>query len=462
MSSTGRPAWEAYLTEHHDRHLDELKELLRIPSVSSLPEHTQDIRRAADWVADALRAVGVPRVEVMETDGNPVVYGEWLVDPAKQTALIYGHYDVQPPDPLDLWESPPFEPTVRDGKLYARGASDDKGNLFMPIKALEALVRTNGTGLPPINLKFTIEGEEEIGSPTLPIFVARQKELLACDIVICADGGQWAPDQPSIATASKGICACQVNVRTANSDLHSGQYGASVPNAVQVAVQLAATLHDGGRVAVEGFYDTVRDLTAQERAEFAQVPFDEAEYKAKLELSELWGEPGYTPLERNWGRPTLDLNGIWGGFQGPGIKTVTPSEAHFKVTCRLVPNQDPDAILNLLEQHMQAHITPGATVEFVRLPGKARPFNIRRDHPALLAAEEVLGDLYDRDPLVIRVGGTLPIADAYQTELGADMVFYSWGMPDSRVHAPNEHFLIQEGFVAARRAYCAYLEKLGE
>ena len=232
MSSTTRPVWETYLEEHYDRHLDELKELLRIPSVSSLPEHKQDVRRAANWVADALRAVGVPRVEVMETAGNPVVYGEWLVDPAKQTALIYGHYDVQPPDPLELWDSPPFEPTIRDGKLYARGSSDDKGNLFMPIKALEALVRTNGTGQPPLNLKFTIEGEEEIGSPNLPVFVHEHTELLACDFVISADGGQWAADQPSITTATKGLCACQVNVRTANTDLHSGQYGASVPNAV--------------------------------------------------------------------------------------------------------------------------------------------------------------------------------------------------------------------------------------
>ena len=261
-----RPAWESYLEEHHDRHLEELFELLRIPSISALPDHEDDVHRAAEWVADALRAVGVPTVEIMATNGNPVVYGEWIVDPAKPTALIYGHYDVQPADPLDLWETPPFEPTIRDGMIYARGASDDKGNLFVPIKALEALVQTQGA--PPINMKFTIEGEEEVGSPNLPVFIREQKELLACDVVLCADGGQWGTDTPSIATASKGICACQVNIRTTNTDLHSGQFGASVPNAVQAAVQLAATLHTpDGRVAIAGFYDTVRDLTEQEKRE---------------------------------------------------------------------------------------------------------------------------------------------------------------------------------------------------
>ncbi|HUG16903.1 MAG TPA: dipeptidase [Thermomicrobiales bacterium] len=458
---TERPAWEGYLAEHHDRHLSELFELLRIPSVSSLPEHRGDVRRAAEWVADALRAVGVPTVEIMETDGNPVVYGEWIVDPSKPTALIYGHYDVQPPDPLDLWETPPFEPTVRDGFVYARGSSDDKGNLFIPIKAIEALVQTQGA--PPINLKFTIEGEEEIGSPNLPVFVRKHRNLLASDFVLCADGGMFSAETPSITTASKGIAACQINVTTANTDLHSGQYGASVPNAAQAAVQLAATLHTPqGKVAVAGFHDTVRELTAQEKAEFAAVPFDEEEYKADLGLAELWGEPGYTPVERNWGRPTVDINGFWGGFQGVGIKTVTPSEAHFKVTCRLVANQEPSQILDLIEQHVAKHCPKGATVTVDRFPGSARPFHIRRDHPALVAAEQALGDLYDRDPYVIRAGGTLPIAETYQSELGADLVFYSFGMPGSRVHAPNENFGIQESFVMGRRAYCSLLERLAD
>ncbi len=457
-----RPAWDAYLEEHHDEHLEQLFDLLRIPSVSASPEHQDDVRRAAEWVADALRSVGVPKVEVMPSAGNPVVYGEWIVDPGKPTALIYGHYDVQPPDPLELWESPPFEPTVRDGKIYARGASDDKGDLFMPIKALEALAKTRPDGQPPVNVKFTIEGEEEIGSPNLPAFIRDNAELLACDVVLCADGGMWGPDAPSITTASKGVAACQVNVRTANVDMHSGQYGASVANAVQVAVQLAASMHTPeGRVAIEGFYDDVRELTEEERREFAEVPFDEEGYKRDLGVNALWGEPGYTPVERNWGRPTLDLNGFWGGFQGDGIKTVTPSEAHFKITCRLVANQEPQKILELIERHVEHHGPPGATATVERFPGAARPFAIRRDHPVLVAAEETLGDLYDRDPYVIRTGGTLPVAETYQTQLGADLVFYSFSMPGSRAHAPNESFGIQDSFVMARRAYCALLERMG-
>jgi acetylornithine deacetylase/succinyl-diaminopimelate desuccinylase-like protein len=457
-----QPAWEGYLAEHKDQHLEELFELLRIPSVSSLPEHKGDVRAACEWVADALRKVGVPKVEIMPTAGNPVVYGEWIVDESKPTALIYGHYDVQPPDPLDLWDTPPFEPAVRDGKIFARGAADDKGNLFNPIKALEALVQTQG-GQPPINVKFTIEGEEEIGSPNLPPFIREHADLLACDVVLCADGGMYGPDTPSIATASKGLAGCQVNVRTASTDMHSGQFGASVRNAVEAAVELAASMHTpDGKVAINGFYDDVRDLTETEKREFAEVPFSEEEYKRDLGATELWGEPGYTPIERNWGRPTLDLNGFWGGFQGEGVKTVTPSEAHFKITCRLVANQEPGKILELIEKHVQEHRPTGAQVTVERLPGSARPFMIRRDHPALVAAEQTLGDLYDRDPYVIRVGGTLPVAETYQTALGADMVFYSFGMPGSRAHAPNENFLLEEGFVRGRRAYCALLNRLGE
>jgi acetylornithine deacetylase/succinyl-diaminopimelate desuccinylase-like protein len=455
-----KPVYEAYLTENHDRHLEELFDFLRIPSVSSLPEHRHDIQKAAEWVANQLRTVGVPTVEIMPTAGNPFVYGEWIVDPEKPTALIYGHYDVQPPDPLDLWETPPFEPQVRNERVYARGASDDKGNLFMPIKALEALVQTQGG--PPVNLKFTIEGEEEIGSPNLPEFVRANKDLLAADLVLCADGGQWGPDEPSVTVGTKGLAGCQVNVKTADTDMHSGMFGASVPNGVRSAVQLAATLHDeNGRVAVEGFYDRVRDLTDREREEFKEIPFDEEEYKASVGASELWGEAGYSPIERNWARPTLDLNGFWGGFQGEGVKTVTPCEAHFKITCRLVANQDPQEIIKLIEKHVQKHAPAGATVTVDPLPGQARPFSIDRNHPGLKAAEEVLGDLYDRDPYVIRLGGTLPVAETYQSELGADMVFYSWGMPDNRAHAPNECFQLKS-FRMARLGYCALLNRLAE
>ncbi len=455
-----KPAYEAYLSDNSDSHLEQLFELLRIPSVSSLPEHKGDIQAAAGWVAEKLRTVGVPTVEIMATSGNPVVYGEWIVDPEKPTALIYGHYDVQPPDPLDLWETPPFEPAVRNDRVYARGAADDKGNLFMPILALEALVQTNGA--PPVNIKFAFEGEEEVGSPSLPEFVAAQKDLLAADLVLCADGGMWGPDEPSLTVASKGLAGCQVNIKTADTDMHSGMFGASIANAVRSAAELAATLHNpDGSVAIEGFYDTVRPLTDAEKAAFKQVPFDDGEYLESVGATELWGEAGYTALERNWARPTCDLNGIWGGFQGAGIKTVTPCEAHFKITCRLVADQDPQEIVKLIEAHVQKHAPVGATVTVEPLKGSAKPYSLRSDNPGLVAAEEVLGDLYDRDPYITRAGGTLPVAETFQSQLGADLIFYSWGMPDSRAHAPNECFQLKS-FKLAPLAYCGLLTKLAD
>ncbi|CAN5777634.1 dipeptidase [soil metagenome] len=453
------PAWEQYLSDHRQQHLDELLEFLRIPSVSSLPEHKDDMRRAAEWVADKLGAAGVPRVDILETAGNPVVYGEWIVDPSKPTALIYGHYDVQPPDPLEPWETPPFEPDIRNDRIYARGAAEDKGNSFMPIKAVEALHETAGE--PPINLKFNFEGEEEIGSPSLPLFVQENADLLACDFVLCADGGMWGPDTPSLTLGTKGITGCQVDIKTAGTDLHSGMFGASAQNAVRAAAQLAATLHDEQhRVAVKGFYDDVIPLTDEERADFAEVPFDPETHLEVIGATAFVGEAGYTPVELNWARPTLDLNGIWGGFTGPGTKTVTPAEAHFKITCRLVPDQDPDKIIDLIQSHIQEHAPPGSVASIDRrTTGGSRAFRVSRDHPAIQAAYETLGDLYDRDPYFVRLGGTLPIAATYQEVLNADMIFYTWGMPDSRGHAPNENFPLRS-FDMARRGYCALLERL--
>ncbi|ACM06649.1 dipeptidase [Thermomicrobium roseum] len=449
---------DRYLAEHEAEHLQALGDLLRIPSVSALPQHQADVQRAAEWVAARLRAIGVPEVRLLETERNPIVFGHWPVDPSLPTALVYGHYDVQPPDPLELWETPPFEPTLRDGRLYARGASDDKGNLFAALCGIEALVRI--IGHPPINLKFFFEGEEEIGSPSMAAAIRQYRELLACDVVISADGGMYGHDQPSLTLSSKGICACQVDLRTAATDMHSGQYGAVIANAVQTLVQLAATFHTpDGRVAVAGFYDKVRELSPEERAEIAAVPFDPDEFLANVGAKALWGEPGYTPLERAWARPTLDLNGFWGGFQGEGIKTVTPCEAHLKITCRLVPDQDPEEILDLIERHVQAHCPPWAEVRVTRFPGSARPFAIRRDHPALAAAREVLRELYGKEPLMTRVGGTIPVAELFQRELGADMLFFAWGMPDNRVHAPNESYRLED-FRTMARAYVRLLPRL--
>ncbi len=452
-------AVERYLAENGQRHLEELKEFLRIPSVSALPQHWDDVRRAADWVAGQLRSLGFPTVEVMETGGHPVVFAHWPAEGGSgPTALVYGHYDVQPPDPLDLWQTPPFEPEVRGERLYARGAADDKGNLFMPIKALEALIRLHGR--PPIGIKCLFDGEEEIGSTSLPRFVREHRDLLRADLVICADGPQWGPDQPSLCVASKGICACQVDLRTASTDAHSGNHGAAIPNAVERMARLAASFHTPeGRVAVKGFYDRVRDLTPAEREAIARIPFDEAAYAAEMELPALWGEPGWTALERRWARPTLDLNGIWGGFQGEGVKTVTPCEAHLKITCRLVPDQEPVQILDLIEAHVREHTPLGAQASVRRFPGSARPYSIRPDHPAVRLAGDVLRALYGKEPYVIRLGGTLPVAETFQTDLGTDLVFFSFGMPGDQVHAPNESFRL-DSFDRARRAHAAYLQQL--
>ncbi len=448
-------AVDRYLDEHRDRHLEELKELIRIPSVSALPEHRADMRRTAEWLAEHLRCLGAPEVAVIDTEGHPVVCAEWPAAPGQPTALIYGHYDVQPPDPLDRWETPPFEPTVRGERLYARGACDDKGNLFMALKGLEAVMAVHGR--PPLGVKCFFEGEEEIFSPSLPGFVRAHRDRLLADVAICADGPQWSLDTPSLCVGSKGICKAQIDLRTANTDLHSGQAGAAVPNAIERLARLVSSFHTpDGRVAVQGFYDSVRDLTPAERAEIARVPFDERQFAAGLDLPALWGEPGYSALERIWARPTVDFNGFWGGFEGEGSKTVTPCEAHVKVTCRLVPNQEPDAILDLLEAHVRANCPPGATVTFSRQAGSSRPFGVSPERPALRRAGEVLHAIYGKPPLITRLGGTLPIAEVFQEQLGVDTVFFGFGLPDDRVHAPNESFHLT-CFDRARRAHAAYL-----
>ncbi|MDP9362879.1 MAG: dipeptidase, partial [Chloroflexota bacterium] len=365
--------WDGFLAEREEAHLAELREYLRIPSVSTAPEHKADVARAAEWTADRMREAGVPEVAVELTAGHPVVTGEWRSDPNRPTVLVYGHYDVQPAEPLDLWETPPFEPTVRDGRLYARGSSDMKGNLLTAVQGVEAVARAEGA--PPVNVRFLFEGEEEIGSPNLEPFIEAARDRLACDAVLCADGGMFGPEQPSLVVSTKGLAGCQIDLRTARGDLHSGMYGGFVPNAVQALGKLLATFHDEqGRVLVEGFHDKVRDLAPEERAEIAAVPFDQAEYREQAGVEAFWGDPDFSPLERAWTRPTLDLNGAWGGYQGDGSKTVTPSQAHAKITCRLVPDQDPDEILDLVECHVQRFCPPGATATVTRLPGSARPW----------------------------------------------------------------------------------------
>ncbi len=452
-------AWAAYLAEHKSKFLDEYLQLLRIPSISALPEHAGDVQRAADWVANRLRAAGVEGVEVMPTGGHPVVYGEWLHAPGKPTILLYGHFDVQPVDPLHLWTTPPFEPTIRDGRVYARGASDMKGSLLTTIIGVEALLQTEGRL--PVNVKFFLEGQEEIGSPQVPAFLAKNRERFACDFAVSADGGQHGDNEPSLMVGTRGLSGLELEVRGAKSDLHSGLYGGAVQNPIHALVALLASMRgDDGRILVDGFYDDVLPLTADDRARIAAVPFDEDGLKRELGIDAFFGEIGYTPIERTWARPTLELNGIWGGFQGKGSKTVLPNEAHAKITCRLVPNQDPDKIAELVRAHVESHILPGVSVTVSNLAGEGKPYLVPADHPGNQAVRDVLFDLYGREPYHERSGGTIPVTGLFLDTLGAYTVGLGFGLDDEGFHAPNE-FMRLHNFERGQKAYCMLLERLG-
>lgn len=450
--------WERYLDEHQARSYAEFLDFLRIPSISSLPEHADDVQRAARWVADRMTAAGLEAVEVMPTGGHPVVYGHWLGAPGRPTILLYGHFDVQPVDPLPLWTSPPFEPR-RDGeRLYARGASDMKGNLLESLVAIEALLRTEGRL--PVNLKCLFEGQEEIGSPQLPGFIAAQRAKLACDLVINADGGQWSDEQPALTVSTKGLCACQIDVRGADSDLHSGLYGGPVVNPITALTQIIASMRTpDGRIVVEGFYDDVVPLSAADRALIAAVPFDAEQVRQSLGVPALVPEPGYSPIEHMWARPTLEVNGLWGGFQGEGIKTVLPNEAHAKVTCRLVANQDPDAVLARLTDHVRRHTPPGVSVTLTPIGVGADPYLIPTDHWANQAAAGVLREMYGREPYFTRTGGSVPVLALFRKELNAYAVGFGFSLNDEQIHAPNE-FCRVHNFERGQRAYGYLLQRL--
>ncbi len=452
--------WQTYLNEQQDRFLAELLDFLRIPSVSALPEHAGDVQRAAEWVAERMRAAGIESVQILPTGGHPVVYGDWLNAPGKPTVLIYGHFDTQPADPLALWDHPPFEPVVRDGRVYARGASDDKGNMLPPILAVEALLGTTGTL--PVNVKFLFEGQEEIGSPQIPAFVAAHREMLACDLVVSSDGGQWSETEPAILTGLRGGCGLQIDVRGPNRDLHSGIYGGAVQNPIHALAAILASMRGAdGRILVEGFYDAVQPLTDDERRRFASVPFDEAAYMEDLGVTALWGEAGYTVYERTWARPTLEINGIWGGFQGEGTKTVLPAEAHAKITCRLVANQDPATIVALITSHVQQHTPPGVTVTVTPLKFLAKPYLMRFDHPGNRAVRDVLVHMYGREPYEVRSGGSIPICTILLDELGVYTVNFAFALEDERQHSPNEFFRLSS-FRRGQEGYCLLLERLAD
>jgi acetylornithine deacetylase/succinyl-diaminopimelate desuccinylase-like protein len=452
--------WQRYLDDNQARFLDELFDYLRIPSVSSLPEHAGDVVRAAQWVADRCGAAGIENVEIMPTGGHPVVYGDWLHAPGAPTVLIYGHFDVQPADPFDLWTTPPFEPEIRNGRIYARGASDDKGNSLIPVLAAEALLKT--TGRLPVNVKFLFEGQEEIGSPQVPSFMERHRERLSSDLVISADGGQYGEEQPGLYIAFKGLCAVQIDVTGPDRDLHSGLCGGAVQNPIHALAEILESMHGGdGRIIVDGFYDSVVPLSETDRRQIAEVPHDDGAYKRWVGVDELFGEAGYTTIERAWARPTLEVNGIWGGFQGEGVKTVLPSEAHAKVTCRLVPDQDPGLIVKAIARHVADHTPPGVRVSVTPIEGSAPPYFMPADHPGNKVAAEVLTELYGTAPYHVRSGGTLPICSHFRDILGVYSLNFAFALEDEDIHSPNEFFRLAS-FEKGQRAYVMLLEKLAE
>jgi acetylornithine deacetylase/succinyl-diaminopimelate desuccinylase-like protein len=451
--------WKSYLNENQSRFLDQLLDFLRIPSISASSANAGDVQRAAEWVAARVTAAGMEHVQILPTGGHPVVYADWLHAPGKPTVMIYGHFDVQPVDPLNLWTKPPFEPEVRDGKVFARGATDDKGNMLVPILAVEAMLKT--TRALPVNLKFFFEGQEEIGSPQLGDFVPKHKDLLKCDMVLSSDGFQWSPTQPLLLVGLRGGCGVQIDVKAARADLHSGMFGGMVQNPNHALASLVASMHDAeGRISVAGFYDDVRPLTALDRERIARVPYDEAAEIQSLGVPGLFGEAGYTARERVWGRPTLEVNGIWGGFQGEGIKTVLPSEAHAKITCRLVADQDPSRIIDCLIAHVKSHTPPGVTMNVTPLPFRAYPYLVPEDEKGNAMVRDVLVEMYGKEPYYVRTGGSIPVCSLFQRHLGAYTANLAFGMEDELAHSPDEHFRL-ESFRKGQDAYCRVLERIG-
>ena len=447
-----------YLAAQGDRILGELIEFARIPSVSTDPQHSEDMARAAEWVAARLGESGPIAARIFPTTGHPVVYGEWLGVTNAPTLLVYGHYDVQPPDPIERWLSAPFEPVVRDGRLYGRGVSDNKGPMLIPLKVAQAFFATRGAL--PLNVKFVFEGEEEVGSRNLEPFLSAHREMLQAHAVLSADGAMWRSDEPSVTVASRGVAGLEFGLKAANRSLHSGRYGGSIPNALHAMAELVASLHTGdGRVAVEGFYDDVVRLPENERRAIAELPFDEKRFLAETGAPALFGEPGYNTLERQWIRPTLEVNGMWGGYQGQGSQTVTPNEAHAKLSCRLVPDQDPDRIRALVAHHLEWHLPPGVTLSVGGERHAARPYRIPSDHPGLLTAERVLEQVYRKKPLRVRMGSTLPVSELFKRMLGIDTVFFSFSTADEDFHSPNEFFRVSrlhEGLEAWARYWDGY------
>jgi acetylornithine deacetylase/succinyl-diaminopimelate desuccinylase-like protein len=448
------PAVIDFINTNRDRYLKELTEYLAIPSVSALVEHAADMRRCADWTADHLRAVGLQNVRTIDTPGHPVVYADWLNAPGAPTVLFYGHYDVQPVDPLDQWISPPFEATVRDNELFARGATDDKGQLFVHVKALEA--HLGQTGSLPINARVILEGEEEIGSPNLDQFIRDHRDELACDVVVISDSGMFDKGVPSICYGLRGLSYFQIDLRGTTTDLHSGSFGGAVANPGFVLAQVLSQMKDrGGHVKIPGFYDDVRELTEREREEFRRLPFNEKQYRKGLGAPKLHGETGFSTLERTWARPTFEVNGLLSGFTGEGAKTVIPATAMAKVSMRLVPNQDPDKIAALFEEYVKKVTPKSVELKVTRMHG-GKPWMTELDNAYVKAAARAIELGFNRTPVYTREGGSIPVVSTFQSELNAPTVLFGLGLPDENAHAPNEKFDLDNffgGIIAAAYLY---------
>ena len=447
-----------FLQGSREKSLGELNEWLRIPSVSAKSEHRADTASAAEWLANRMRDAGLQTVEIVPTAGHPVVLGEWRGAPSgAPTLLVYGHYDVQPPEPLDEWHTPPFEPTVRDGKLFARGSVDDKGQVYLHLKAVEAHL-ANGGAL-PVNVIFCVEGEEEIGSPNLAAFLARNAGRLKCDAVMISDTTMFAPGLPSITIGLRGLAYMEIRVQGPQSDLHSGVYGGAVVNPANALAKIISQLHDeNGRVTVPGFYDRVRELSADERAAIAGLPFEEETLRAEVGAAALGGEKGYSALERVWARPTLDVNGLLSGYTGEGAKTVLPGRAMAKVSMRLVPDQDFKEVERLFTSHVLSLAPPGVRVEVEALHG-GQPWYAEPSGPLFDAAKRALARAFGREPVTIREGGSIPIVQAFQETLGAPVVLIGFGLPGENAHAPNEWMSV-DNFHRGAEAIAALYDEL--
>lgn len=449
-----------YAGSHRDQFLSELKDFLSIPSISAVAEHQTDVQHTAQWLADHFTSIGLHHAQVHQTDGHPIVTADWLEAGAnKPTVLIYGHYDIQPVEPLDLWQTPPFQPDVRDNYIYARGTADDKGQVFIHAKVIESYLKT--TGKLPVNVKFVVEGEEEIGGPNLDVFIKAHLDELKAEVCLISDSHMLRPDQPAIIYGLRGLTYIEIEVTGPGQDLHSGSYGGAVYNPIQALVEMLASLKNkNGHITVPGFYKSVRPLTRADRKVLAKVPFSKKEFMREAGVKKLWGEKGYTPVEQTVARPTLELNGIWGGWQGEGSKTVLPSKAYAKLSCRLVADQDYIEIRDLLTKHLKKIAPKEVSINIKWLHGGQGAL-VNLDSSYMRAAAKVLKQVFGHDPVYLREGGSIPVVAAFHELMGIDSIMMGFGLPDDNLHSPNERFYLPN-FYNGIKATIRYLDEVGK